>query len=79
MDFRHLHYFTTLAEERNFGRAAHKLGISQPPLSQLIMRLEQDYGHKLFIRHARDVELTDAGRILLEGARSVLALARETR
>ncbi len=79
MDFRHFHYFTTLAEERNFRRAAHKLGISQPPLSQMIMRLEQEYGHKLFIRHARDVELTDAGRILLDGARSVLTLAQETR
>lgn len=79
MDFRHLHYFRTLAEERNFRRAAYKLGISQPPLSQLIMRLEQEYGYKLFIRHARDVELTDAGRILLEGAHSILNLARETR
>ncbi|WP_331295898.1 aliphatic sulfonate ABC transporter substrate-binding protein [Methylobacterium hispanicum] len=79
MDFRHLLYFATLAEERNFRRAAHKLGISQPPLSQLIMRLEEEYGHKLFIRHARDVELTDAGRILLESARSVLAMAQETR
>ncbi|WP_298964249.1 LysR family transcriptional regulator [uncultured Methylobacterium sp.] len=78
-DFRSLRYFVTVAEERNFRRAAQKLGISQPPLSQQIMLLEKEYGEQLFIRHARDVELTDAGRALLSGARTILDLADDAR
>ncbi|WP_306193256.1 LysR family transcriptional regulator, partial [Streptomyces sp. MK5] len=83
METRELRYFVAVAEELHFGRAAHRLGIAQPPLSRAIAGLERRLGAALLERGSRGVTLTGAGAVLLREARAALdaveAAERRTR
>lgn len=72
MELRHLRYFQAVAEERHFGRAAAKLHMAQPPLSQQIRRLEDELGVSLLQRTTRRVDLTPAGEAYLVRVRAIL-------
>jgi LysR family transcriptional regulator, benzoate and cis,cis-muconate-responsive activator of ben and cat genes len=74
MDTRQLKYFVAVAEERNIGRAAARLNMSQPPLTRQIQQLEVSLGVALFVRTPRGVELTEAGNELLRDARSIASM-----
>jgi DNA-binding transcriptional LysR family regulator len=73
IELRHLRYFLAVSETLHFGRAAEKLGMAQPPLSQQIRNLERNLGYALFDRTTRGVKLTRVGLFFLERARGTLA------
>ena len=79
MELRTLHYFTVVAQELNITRAAEKLNMSQPPLSNQIKALEEELGVQLFIRGKRHLELTEEGGLLLRRAVQIQELADTTR
>src|ERR1700754_1249981 len=79
MELRQLRYFVSVAEELHFGRAAQRVHISGPALSQQIIGLERELGTDLFVRDRRSVRLSEAGRSLLGDARRILALADEAK
>ena len=75
----HLRYFLVVAEELHFGRAAARLHMSQPPLSQRIRRLEREYRAQLFDRSGGRVRLTTAGALLVDEAREIVARVEASR
>jgi DNA-binding transcriptional LysR family regulator len=78
IDLKQLKYFLAVAEEKSFSRAAERLHISQPPLSQQIQKLESELGVRLFARTTRTFELTAAGKALMTEAADLLARMRVT-
>ena len=79
MELRHIRYFLAVAEEQNFTRAAKKVGIGQPPLSQQIRGLENELGAPLFHRLSRGAELTSAGKAFLPEARAMILQAERAK
>ncbi len=77
MDLRTLNYFVTVAEELNITRAAERLNMSQPPLSNQMKMLEQQLDTQLFIRGKRQLSLTESGKLLYRRAKEILSLARK--
>ncbi|MBP1999601.1 LysR family hydrogen peroxide-inducible transcriptional activator [Paenibacillus shirakamiensis] len=79
MEFRQLHYTLQIAEERNFSRAADKLHIAQPSLSQQLSKLEKELGVLLFQRNTSSVELTHAGESFIVHARKIVDAVEQLR
>ena len=79
MEIHQLRYFVAVADEGNFSRAAAKVRVAQPSLSQQIRKLEAEIGQRLFDRLPRSVVLTEAGRCFIDYARQILASIRDAR
>lgn len=79
LDFRSLRYFASVAEQKSFSGASARLHIAQPALSRQIRRLEEELGVELFTRHARGVDLTEAGEILLNRVYTIFRQVEQTR
>ena len=79
MELRHIRYFLAVANERNFTRAAARIGIGQPPLSQQIRDLETEIGAPLFHRVPHGAELTAAGEAFLQEARPIMVAAEKAK
>ncbi|MEZ5534869.1 MAG: LysR family transcriptional regulator [Thiolinea sp.] len=77
IELRHLRSFIVVAEEGNIGRAATRLNISQPPLTRQIHQLEEELGVQLLIRTPHGVDLTAAGELFMEEARTICSLVRQ--
>ena len=77
MDLRHLRYVQKIAEERSFSKAAEKLFLAQPALSQYILNLERELGTKLFDRSKNPISLTYAGEIFLHKAQLILEIEQD--
>lgn len=77
MELRHLRYFVTVADERNFTRAAERLNIAQPPLSRQIQQLEEELGVALIEKGSRPLRLTEAGQFFHAHAQELLAKAQD--
>jgi DNA-binding transcriptional LysR family regulator len=75
MDLRQMRYFLAVARERNFGRAAQRLHMAQPPLTRQIRAIEEELGVELFVRTTKGVELTEAAYTMVEEVENLLALA----
>src|SRR5881398_3477585 len=75
MELRHLRYFVAVAEELHFRRAAERLHVAQPAVSEQVRKLEQELGVDLLARTPRQVTLTEAGAAMLDESRRVLQLA----
>ncbi|HZG72036.1 MAG TPA: LysR family transcriptional regulator [Chondromyces sp.] len=78
MDIKQLHYFCTIVEEGQITRAAKKLHMAQPPLSQQLKQLEQELDVKLFDRNGRNMDLTESGKILYGRAKQLLSQVNDT-
>ncbi len=78
MEIRQIEYILAIYEEKSISRAAERLGISQPALSQQLSRLEEKYGVQFFQRNSRNLRLTPAGELFLENGRRILELQKQT-
>jgi DNA-binding transcriptional LysR family regulator len=78
VDIKQLHYFCTIVQEGQITRAAKKLHMAQPPLSQQLKLLEQELGVKLFDRNGRNMDLTESGKVLYNRAKRILSQVDET-
>jgi DNA-binding transcriptional LysR family regulator len=78
MELRHLRYFIAVAEEEHFGHAAERLHIEQSPVSRTIQDLERELGTRLFDRTTRNIRITWAGQVFLDGVRKVFAMLDQT-
>lgn len=78
MDIKQLHYFCAIVQEGGITRAAKKLHMAQPPLSQQLKQLEQELGVTLFDRNGRSMDLTNSGKVLYERAKELLIQVDET-